>query len=244
MEFQKTNFNEDGTTACTPSFLNNFQDFCLNNNNKIIDLYNNIGDLSNLNTINKDNLVKSINEIKNISIENDNNIGDLSNLNTESKNDLVSAINELIYNNKISYAKIKTNFDEKSFTNEAQVTGFINDINYGDYKSDAINNRIIIKNTEIVEINGFIGGNGPSWSGAVLKESETDNIIDNTNARRPLYQFGGNGYWSAPLPTLIYKLEKNKTYYLYLYSAGYNGTFNLNSGVGFGSTWISAKKIK
>ena len=62
MEFQKTNFNEDGTTACTPSFLNNFQDFCLNNNNKIIDLSNNIGDLSNLNTINKDNLVNAINE--------------------------------------------------------------------------------------------------------------------------------------------------------------------------------------
>lgn len=144
----------------------------------------------------------------------------------------------------LSYAKIKTDFNEKSFTSEAQVTGFINDINYGDYKSDAINNRIIIKNTEFVEINGFIGGNGSSWSGIMLKESETGDTIDDTNSRRPLYQFSGNGYWSAPLPTLIYKLDKNKTYYLYLYSAGYNGTFNLNAGMGSQNTWISATKIK
>ena len=108
MEFQKTNFNEDGTTACTPSFLNNFQDFCLNNNNKIIDLSNNIGDLSNLNTINKDNLVKSINEIKNVVNENGNNIGSLSNLNTENKDNLVNAINENIVNYQIN-KEIMTN---------------------------------------------------------------------------------------------------------------------------------------
>ena len=94
MEFQKTNFNEDGTTACTPSFLNNFQDFCLNNNNKIIDLSNNIGDLSNLNTINKDNLINAVNEVnKNVDVLNEtiNNlykIGDLF-LSTNSENPTV-----------------------------------------------------------------------------------------------------------------------------------------------------------
>lgn len=113
--------------------------------------------------------------------------------------------------------------------------------------AEASNSRIKITNTEILEIGGLLGGHNSSWSGIYVYESTNlnDPIISN-NSIRPLYQFGsvGNGYWSAPLPKIIYQLDKTKTYYAYLQCAGYNGTFELNSGMGNDGTSIYAQKIK
>lgn len=146
-----------------------------------------------------------------------------------------------------SMAKITTN-GSGSYTTQAKVTGiWVNDFSVGDIVAEASNSRIKITNTEILETGGLLGGHNSSWSGIYVYESTNlnDPIISN-NSVRPLYQFSsvGNGYWSAPLPKTIYQLDKTKTYYAYLQCAGYNGTFELNSGMGNGGTSIYAQKIK
>lgn len=196
--------------------------------------------------INKCN-ASDLNEIKEVVNNNDDNIGDLTQLNTTNKSNLVSAINEVITNTKVSIAKITTN-GEGSYTSLEKVTGiWVNDFSIGDIVAEASNSRIKITNTEILETGGLLGGHNSSWSGIYVYESTNlnDPIVD-SNSVRPLYQFGsvGNGYWSAPLPKTIYQLDKTKTYYAYLGCAGYNGTFELNSGMGNGGTSIYAQKIK
>ena len=205
-------------------------------------------DIADINKVNASDL----NEIKEVVNSNDDNttnnsnaIGTLSSLNTTNKSNLVSAINEVITNTKVSIAKITTNGSD-SYTSEAKVTGiWVNDFSVGDIVAEASNSRIKITNTEILETGGLLGGKNSSWSGIYVYESTNlnDPIISN-NSGRPLYQFGGNGYWSAPLPKTIYQLDKTKTYYAYLQCAGYNGTFELNSGIGNGGTSIYAQKIK
>lgn len=200
-------------------------------------------DIADINKVNASDL----NEIKNVVNENDDNIGLLSNLNTTDKTSIVNAINEVITNTKVSIAKITTNGSD-SYTSEAKVTGiWVNDFSVGDIVAEASNSRIKITNTEILETGGLLGGKNSSWSGIYVYESTNlNNPIISNNSVRPLYQFGsvGNGYWSAPLPKTIYQLDKTKTYYAYLQCAGYNGTFELNSGIGNGGTSIYAQKIK
>ena len=200
-------------------------------------------DIADINKVNASDL----NEIKSAVNENDDMVGDLAQLNTTNKDNLVGAINEIVANTKVSMAKITTN-GESSYTSAAKVTGiWVNDFSIGDIVAEASNSRIKITNTEILETGGLLGGHNSSWSGIYVYESTNldDPIVDN-NSVRPLYQFGsvGNGYWSAPLPKIIYQLDKTKTYYAYLQCAGYNGTFELNSGMGNAGTSIYAQKIK
>lgn len=188
-----------------------------------------------------------LNEIKNVVNTNNDNMGLLSNLNTTNKGSIVNSINEVITNTKVSMAKITTN-GEGSYTSQENVTGiWVNDFSIGDIVAEASNSRIKITNTEILETGGLLGGKNSSWSGIYVYESTNlnDPIISD-NSIRPLYQFGsvGNGYWSAPLPKTIYQLDKTKSYYAYLQCAGYNGTFELNSGMGSSGTSIYAQKIK
>lgn len=200
-------------------------------------------DIADVNKVNASDL----NEIKNAVNTNDDNMGLLSNLNTTNKTSIVNSINEVITNTKVSIAKITTN-GEGSYTSLAKVTGiWVNDFSVGDIVAEASNSRIKITNTEILETGGLLGGKNSSWSGIYVYESTNlnDPIVE-SNSVRPLYQFGsvGNGYWSAPLPKTIYQLDKTKTYYAYLRCAGYNGTFELNSGMGNAGTSIYAQKIK
>lgn len=196
--------------------------------------------------VNKCN-ASDLNEIKDVVNTNDDNAGLLSNLNTTDKSNLVNAINEVITNTKVSIAKIITN-GEGSYTSAEKVTGiWVNDFSIGDIVAEASNSRIKITNTEVLETGGLLGGKNSSWSGVYVYESTNLNTpIDDSNSIRPLYQFGsvGNGYWSAPLPKIIYQLDKTKTYYAYLQCAGYNGTFELNSGMSNAGTSIYAQKIK
>lgn len=200
-------------------------------------------DIADINKVNASDL----NEIKDVVNSNDDNMGLLSNLNTTDKTSIVNAINEVITNTKVSIAKITTN-GEGSYTSAAKVTGiWVNDFSVGDIVAEASNSRIKITNTEILETGGLLGGKNSSWSGIYVYESTNlNNPIVDSNSVRPLYQFGsvGNGYWSAPLPKIIYQLDKTKTYYAYLQCAGYNGTFELNSGMGNAGTSIYAQKIK
>ena len=196
--------------------------------------------------INKCN-ASDLNEIKDVVNTNDDNMGLLSNLNTTNKTSIVNAINEVITNTKVSIAKIIAN-GEGSYTSQEKVTGiWVNDFSIGDIVAEASNSRIKITNTEILETGGLLGGKNSSWSGIYVYESTNlnDPIIGD-NSVRPLYQFEsvGNGYWSAPLPKMIYQLDKTKTYYAYLLCAGYNSTFELNSGMGDAGTSIYAQKIK
>ena len=188
-----------------------------------------------------------LNEIKQVVNNNDDLVGILENLTTQDKTSIVNAINEVITNTKVSIAKITTN-GCRDYTTQAKVTGiWVNDFSIGDIVAEASNSRIKITNTEILETGGLLGGHNSSWSGLYVYESTNLNDpIISSNSLRPLYQFGsvGNGYWSAPLPKMIYQLDKTKTYYAYLQCAGYNGTFELNNGIGNNGTSIYAQKIK
>lgn len=78
-----------------PSWLNDY-----NNDMTIIDTNlkassNNVGDLTNLTTTSKTNVVSAINEVDSNTDTNTTSIGDLTSLTTTAKTDLVSAINEV-----------------------------------------------------------------------------------------------------------------------------------------------------
>ena len=78
-----------------PSWLNDY-----NNDMTIIDTNlklnsNNVGDLTNLTTTSKTNVVSAINEVDSNTDTNTSSIGDLTSLTTTAKTDLVSAINEV-----------------------------------------------------------------------------------------------------------------------------------------------------
>lgn len=172
--------------------------------------------------------------------ENTNNIGDLDNLTTKNNSNVVEAINEI---NDVSIAKLRTNGSLSIASNTStKITGiWTSEFQFGDYINDIQNDRIIVKNTEVLEVTGFLGGVGHAWNGIVVKDEE-DAAVELGNANRVLQT--QDGYWSLPLPVSYYQLDKAKTYYVYLYCVGYNGTFELNSGMGDKGTVISARKIK
>lgn len=146
----------------------------------------------------------------------------------------------------ISFCKMTTNFERKYIESSTKVEGWGKDINIGDFIADKNNNRLVIKNASLIQLHGMVGGDGGATADFRVYESTDSSLeIDGTNEKQVLYQFGGNGYWHAPLVPMIYQLEPSKTYYVYLYVAPYNTTkFGLNNGFGSNCTWISATKIK
>ena len=143
-----------------------------------------------------------------------------------------------------SFASMHTNFGVKYFTSTTKVTGWEDPISYGDFTADISNNRIIIKNTTLLEVSGLTCGNGYALIVYCVDDINGNKIEDNTG-RQTLVQFAGNGYWQVSLPNKVYELDPTKEYYLTLYASGYNGsTFSINNGFSKYGTWLQAKKIK
>lgn len=142
-----------------------------------------------------------------------------------------------------SIAKLRTNGQKEVANNVGTIIRDIwtNEFQAGDYVSDIENDRIVVRNTEILAITGAIGGSGPAWNRIIVRDEE-DNGVELGNANSVLYT--QNGYWCLPFPTSYYQLDKTKTYYVYLYCVGYNGTFQLNYGMGDKGTVMTAIKIK
>ena len=185
-----------------------------------------------------------LNEIKTVVNENDDNVGDLTNLNTTNKTNIVSAINEVnTALNTVSIAKLRTNGQMIIESSDPKIIRGIwtNEFQLGDYTCDVANDRIIVRNTEVLEITGATGGIGPAWNRIIVRDDNDDDVeIGNANS----ILCTETGYWFFPLPVSYYKLDKTKTYYVYLYCVGYNGTFHLNYGMGDKGTVITARKIK
>lgn len=145
--------------------------------------------------------------------------------------------------NKASFCKMTSNFEEKTITEETKITGFKNAINYGYYTADITNSRLEIKNTTLCQLSGLVCGLGSNRCYYKIFDSEGTEL-DLDLEIKTLYQFGGNGYWQAPLPTITVELDPTKTYYIYLYCNKYNAdSFLLNAGFGSNGTWIGATKI-
>ena len=202
---------------------------------------NDYPDIANINKCTADDL----NEIKTVVNANDDNVGDLSNLNTTTKTNIVSAINEVNTSlNTVSIAQLMSNGEVTVPANtEIKITGiWTAAFQFGDYTCDVANSRIVVTNTEILETSGLTGGAGKSWNGIVIKDENGQNVNEGNNYR--VLNTNGEDYWSLPFPTSYYNLDKTKTYYVYLYCVGYNGTFQLNYGMGDKGTVITARKIK
>lgn len=144
----------------------------------------------------------------------------------------------------VSFASMTTNFTTKHITaNDTRITGFTNAISYGDYEASTSNNQLVIRNTTLCQISGSVCGNGYGWLRLIIYNADDEE--DNMTATMVLTQFGGNEYWAAAVPTVIIKLDPEKTYYLRMIAAPYNGSeFAMNSGFGASNTWMTALKIK
>lgn len=143
------------------------------------------------------------------------------------------------------FASMHTNFAYKTFDSETIVTGWEEPISYGDIVADTSNNRIVIKNTKLLEISGYTSGCLNACLFYKLKEKGTDN--DLLSGAGTLFQGSGvgNNYWALPLKVFTVELEPTKTYYLQLAAKGYNGQpFEMNNGFGKYATSIQAKKLK
>lgn len=144
-----------------------------------------------------------------------------------------------------SFASMHTNFGFKDFTSETTVTGWEDPISYGDFTADISNNRIIIKNTTLLEVSGLTCGNGYAIIKYNVDDTNGNEIEGNNAGRQTLVQFAGNGYWQVSLPNKVYELDPTKKYYLTLRANAYNGdTFCMNNGFGKYGTWLQAKKLK
>ena len=145
---------------------------------------------------------------------------------------------------EVSFASMTTAFTMKSISGDSiQITDFTDGINYGDYTANVTDSYLVIKNTTLCQIGGNTCGQGYGWVRLNLFDASTD--IELATPSMMLAQYGGNGYWSAPLPTRVFELDPEKTYYLKMYAAPYSGsTFNMNNGFGNSNTWMYALKIK
>ena len=145
-----------------------------------------------------------------------------------------------------SFASMHTNFEFKDFTSETTVTGWEDPISYGDFTADISNNRIIIKNTTLLEVSGYTAGALNAIVEYSLKENSGGSSLLGAEGRFLFQGDGvGNGYWALPLRTCIVELDPSKIYYLQLIANGYHGQyFDMNNGFGKYATCIQAKKIK
>ena len=144
------------------------------------------------------------------------------------------------------FASMHTNFEIKEFTSETTVTGWEDPISYGDLTADISKNRIIIKNTTLLEVSGNTAGCLNASIRYSLKESNGGNSLLG-NEGWLLFQGSGigNNYWSLPLKTCIVELDPSKIYYLQLLANGYrNDNFEMNNGFGKYATFIQAKKLE
>lgn len=160
---------------------------------------------------------------------------------------------DLLLNDKslreIDFCQMHTNFTLKDFSDSSgliEVEGWEEPMNIGDYVADVANNRIIIKNTTLVEVGGNTAGSGDGSIKYSLKESSGDTSLLGNEG---WFIFQGNdvgsGYWAMSLKTCIVELDPTKIYYLQLTASGYNEqTFAMNNGFGKFATNIYARKLK
>lgn len=162
-------------------------------------------------------------------------------------------INKQIEN--ISYCKMRTNFEYKTISSDSTLlTGWESIFQSGDIVSEADENRIKVTNTSCLRLSGQISGYGNCFVRYKIYQKVemgpdlpyTEEEIDDSGMGS-LYQLGsvGNGYWSAPLPNVLVSLNKETTYYIYVYVSPYNGVhMTVNNGFGKRGTYICAEKIK
>lgn len=145
-----------------------------------------------------------------------------------------------------SFCKMITSSGSTPYTSGSyeQVKGWTSPIGNGDYSCDIANNRLIIKNTSIVELGGWISGNGYAAAQLRIYNLATDEEITYNSPNWTVIQFAGNGFWSTTLPHIIQDLDNTQTYYVILLVQPYNtDSFALNDGFSNRGTYIYAKKI-
>lgn len=172
---------------------------------------------------------------------NDNIIGTAKNQYNTSKNDSYSCD---YINNNVDFCSMCTNFSDREYTDTTTVVGWTSPISVGDYIADTTNNCLIIKNTSILQLGGLLSGSGYAWGRFIVIDTSTNEELAINYYNGVLYQFGGNGFWSAPLAPLITQLDKTKEYKVQLRISAYNSTFSMNSGFSESGTYMWAKKIK
>lgn len=156
-------------------------------------------------------------------------------------NNINTSINNLT---NISFCKMNTNFAYKTITEETTIEGWEGAVNIGDYIADTVNNRLIIKNTELLQLSGMICGIGNATIDFVIKESDGTKIGE-VGTFRTLVTCGSD-YWSANLKNVLVPLDKTKIYHITLVANKY-GTdkeFSMNNGFGKYGTEMAALKIK
>lgn len=152
-----------------------------------------------------------------------------------------TAINNLT---NISFCKMNTNFPYKTITEETTIEGWEGAVNIGDYIADTVNNRLIIKNTELLHLSGMICGIGNATIDFVIEESDGTKI-GQIATFRTLVTCGSN-YWSTNLKNVLVPLDKTKIYHITLVADKY-GTdqeFCINNGFGKYGTEMAVLKIK
>ena len=95
-----------------------------------------------------------------------------------------------------------------------------------------------------MQLGGLLAGSGYAWGRFIVIDTSTNEELAINYYNGVLYQFGGNGFWSAPLAPLITQLDKTKEYKVQLRISAYNSTFSMNSGFSESGTYMWAKKIK
>lgn len=155
--------------------------------------------------------------------------------------DIINITNQI---NDVSIAQLMSNGTATVPLNtEIKITGiWTSAFQFGDYTCDVANSRIVVTNTEILETSGLTGGTGKAWNGIVVKDENDQNVNEGNNYR--VLNTTGVDYWSLPFPTSYYKLDKTKTYYVYLHCYASGENFLLNNGMGDKGTVITARKIK
>ena len=165
-------------------------------------------------------------------------------INADNLNKIEQGIYEVHENTKLSYAAMNTSRDFIEITNEQKITGWEEPLSFGDYTADVSNDRIVIRNTEIVEVSGVSGGNGRCIIFYKIEDENGNNIPSLFN-NRTLVNYG-DVYWAGPLKKAIYTLDPTKVYYLTLYADKYQPSsyFAMNNGFGKYATYLEAKKLK
>lgn len=154
-------------------------------------------------------------------------------------------------NPTFSYSQMKTTFTEKKLTSETIIKDYGYGINMGDFAHSPSGGWIKVPagSAKLIQLTGVICGNGYCGARYCIQDSSgTEMNYNNAGLSYQglgvLYQFGGNYYWKAPMPTVNIRIpDTTKDWYVYLAAGPYQQTeFNMNAGFG-ACSWFGVAKL-
>jgi hypothetical protein len=138
------------------------------------------------------------------------------------------------------FAQMHTN-DYLSLTDSVLITSWGNSLSAGGFEAQPSQSRIYIPqgSAEYIRVYANVAGLGYYSCRVMIYESNGTLSASSWGLGQP----SGNGYVNGAAIDRVFKLDKNKAYYVQLNLGGYNSSFDMNSGFASDSTYFGVESV-